>query len=461
MSDLPPASRYHPDALPPLATLAAALAAGILSSRALTERALERIEDTRPALAHVFTHVDAAGARAAADAADALRRAGTQLSPLAGLPVSIKDLFDIAGQVTRAASVALAGVPRAVSDADAVGRLRHAGAVLMGRTNMSEFACSATGVNPHFGTPVAPWRSDEARIPGGSSSGAAASVAHGMAALGLGTDTGGSTRIPAAFCALTGFKPTAARISQRGVVPLSASLDSVGPIAHSVACCAIADRILAGLPPSVPRARALAGTRIGILANYVSDDLDAPIAAAFDHALRALEAAGATLEEVRIPALDALSSINRVGFVPMEAYAWHRQLIAEHGRTYDPQVLKRILQGRDASAADYIELLAKRQETIAAAGATLAQFDALAFVTVPMVPPRIAELADEARLARTHGRLVRNSSWVNFIDGCAISLPCHHPDEAPCGLTLSSAGGRDDALLAVALSAEQALAASF
>ncbi|KWN76802.1 amidase [Burkholderia stagnalis] len=447
---------------PPLAQLAADLAAGRTTSRALVDTALERIADPAGQGAVVFTEVDADNARAAADAHDHLRAAGTVLSPLAGIPVSVKDLFDVAGQVTRAGSRVLDGAPPATADAVAVARLRRAGAVLVGRTNMSEFAFSGLGLNPHFGTPRSPFRRDvpgDARIAGGSSSGAAASVADGMAAVALGTDTGGSIRIPAALCGLTGFKPTASRIPKQGGVPLSATLDSFGPIGLTVACCALVDRVLAGLEPHVPAARPLEGVRLGVLTNYVTDGVDADVAAALDTALTHLEAAGAVVTEVRFAALDRLPDVNRFGFSPIEAYAWHRPLLAQHRDRYDPRVLSRILKGEPASAADYLDLVAARDAMLDEAAHTVwSRFDALVAPTVPVAPPRIAELeADDDAFARTNALILRNPSAFNFLDACALSLPCHPRDAAPVGLMLAAAPHRDDALLAIGQAVEAVL----
>ncbi|WGS42960.1 amidase [Burkholderia sp. JSH-S8] len=447
---------------PPLAQLAADLAAGRTTSRALVDTALERIADPAGQGAVVFTEVDADNARAAADAHDRLRAAGTVLSPLAGIPVSVKDLFDVAGQVTRAGSRVLDDAPPATADAVAVARLRRAGAVLVGRTNMSEFAFSGLGLNPHFGTPRSPYRRDvpgDARIAGGSSSGAAASVADGMAAVALGTDTGGSIRIPAALCGLTGFKPTASRIPKQGGVPLSTTLDSFGPIGLTVACCALVDRMLAGLEPHVPAARPLEGVRLGVLTNYVTDGVDAEVAAALDTALTHLEAAGAVVTEVRFAALDRLPDVNRFGFSPIEAYAWHRPLLAQHRDRYDPRVLSRILKGEPASAADYLDLVAARDAMLDEAAHTVwSRFDALVAPTVPVVPPRIAELeADDDAFARTNALILRNPSAFNFLDACALSLPCHPRDAAPVGLMLAAAPHRDDALLAIGQAVEAVL----
>ncbi|WP_431226226.1 amidase [Burkholderia contaminans] len=447
---------------PPLAQLAADLAAGRTTSRALVDTALDRIADPSGQGAVVFTEVDADNARAAADAHDRLRAAGTVLSPLAGIPVSVKDLFDVAGQVTRAGSRVLDGTPAARTDAVAVARLKRAGAVLVGRTNMSEFAFSGLGLNPHFGHPRSPYHRDvpgDARISGGSSSGAAASVADGMAAVALGTDTGGSIRIPAALCGLTGFKPTASRIPTQGGVPLSTTLDSFGPIGLTVACCALVDRMLAGLEPHVPAARPLEGVRLGVLTNYVTDGVDADVAAALDAALKHLEAAGAIVTEVRFPALDRLPDVNRFGFSPIEAYAWHRPLLAKHRDQYDPRVLTRILKGEPASAADYLDLLAARTAMLDEAAHTVwSRFDALVAPTVPVVPPRIAELeANDDAFTRTNALILRNPSAFNFLDACALSLPCHPRDAAPVGLMLAAAPHRDDALLAIGQAVEAVL----
>jgi aspartyl-tRNA(Asn)/glutamyl-tRNA(Gln) amidotransferase subunit A len=447
---------------PPLAQLAADLSAGRTTSRALVETALERIADPEGQGSVAFMHVDADSARAAADAHDRLRAAGTVLSPLAGIPVSVKDLFDIEGQVTRAGSRVLAGAAPATADAVVVARLKRAGAVIVGRTNMSEFAFSGLGLNPHYGTPRSPYRrgvAGDERIAGGSSSGAAASVADGMAAAALGSDTGGSIRIPAALCGLTGFKPTASRIPRQGGVPLSTTLDSFGPIGVSVACCALVDRMLAGLEPSLPARRPLEGVRLGVLTNYVTDGVEPAVAAAFDTALKHLDAAGAIVDEVRFAPLDRLPEINRFGFAAIEAYAWHRRLLAQHRDEYDPRVLAHILKGQPASAADYLDLLAERAALLDAAAHTLWQrFDAIVAPTVPVLPPRIADLEhDDDAFARTNALILRNPAAFNFLDACALSLPCHARGAAPVGMMLAGAPHGDDALIRIGRAAEAVL----
>ena len=287
-------------AKPTLADLAADLASGRTSSRALVEACLDRIEDPAGEGRTTFLHVDRGAALAQADAMDLLRSSGAAPSPYAGIPISIKDLFDITGQVTRAGSTVLANRPAATQDATSVARLRRAGFVVIGRTNMSEFAFSGLGMNPHYGTPRNPWERPQGRIPGGSSSGAAISVADGMAHAALGTDTGGSCRIPAAFTGLVGYKPTASRVPRTGAIPLSTTLDSIGPIARSVACCATLDAVLANDSPPNLTNRSLAGMRFAVPTTFVLEDMDADVAAHFERSLSRMSAAGARIERIAI-----------------------------------------------------------------------------------------------------------------------------------------------------------------
>src|SRR4051812_18260304 len=247
--------------LPTLASLADDLDAGRTSARKLVDTCLAKIADPKGEGQRVFIHVDAEAAIAAAEAMDRLRAANAAPSPYAGIPVSIKDLFDIRGQVTRAGSRALEDSAPAEADAPAVARLRRAGFIVIGRTNMTEFAYSGIGINPHYGTPKGAWQRDVGHVPGGSSSGGAVAVADGMAHGALGTDTGGSCRIPAAWNGIVGFKPTQRRVPLEGAVPLSSSLDSIGPLARTVACCATMDALLAGEAFAAPRAPARQGQR--------------------------------------------------------------------------------------------------------------------------------------------------------------------------------------------------------
>jgi aspartyl-tRNA(Asn)/glutamyl-tRNA(Gln) amidotransferase subunit A len=435
-----------------------ALARGTTTSRALVEECLARITDPAGEGARAFIKVHADAARAAADAMDTLRRAGRAPSRYAGIPVALKDLFDIAGEPTPAGSRALADAPPAAADAPVVQRMMAVGFVPVGRTNMTEFAFSGLGINPHYGTPLSPWDRAAARIPGGSSSGTAVAVADGMAAAGLGTDTGGSCRIPAAFCGVVGYKPTARRVPIDGVLPLAPSLDSVGPLAPSVACCTIIDAILAGEPPVPPVPAALAGLRLAIPANFGRDGMDTHVAAAFDRALAALSAAGARITEARFPTFDALPAVNaKGGLATAEAYAWHRALLAEKGAQYDPRVRSRIERGAQQSAADYLDLLAARRRLIAEFDAATRPFDALLLPTTPIVPPRLAELDDEAEYHRQNLLILRNTAPGNFLDRCAISLPCHRPGEPPVGLMLMGETMGDERLFSIAAAVEAVL----
>lgn len=443
----------------PILTLAGELSARKTTSQALVEDALMRIAVPSGEGARVFVRTHRESALAEAKASDALRAHGIVPSPLAGIPVSVKDLFDVSGDITRAGSKALAQAAPAKVDATVVRRLRQAGAIIVGRTNMVEFAFSGLGLNPHYGTPKNPWDRATGRIPGGSSSGAAVSVSDGMAAMGLGTDTGGSVRIPAALCGLTGFKPTARRIPTDGTFPLSMTLDSIGPIAPSVACCALVDSILAGAAPQVPPPLPLKGLRLGVVQDYVLEGLDSSVAEAFAKALATLSKAGASVTDVRFEALQRLPQINQKGgLVVAEAYSVHRELIARHGADYDPRVASRTLRGADMGAADYIDVLNQRAAMIAASARLAMPYDALLMPTVAMVAPAIAPLeSDDQLYGRTNLAMLRNPGMVNFLDGCALSIPCHEPGQGPVGLMVVGQSGEDRRLLAVGLALESAL----
>ena len=434
-----------------------ALEAGTITAREIVETCLARIADPAGEGKRAFIKVHAEQARAMADAMDTLRRAGRAPSRYAGIPISLKDLFDIAGEPTPAGSRALADAPPATAHAPVVRRMLAQGFIPLGRTNMTEFAFSGLGINPHYGTPLSPWDRTSGRIPGGSSAGAGVSVADGMAIAALGTDTGGSGRIPAAFCGVVGYKPTARRVPIDGVLPLSPSLDSIGPLAPSVACAATIDAILAGSSPTALAPFPLAGLRLALPANFVLDGMDATVTAAFERARAALRAAGATITEAHFPEFDEIPKANASGgFTASEAYAWHRQLLAEKGDLYDPLIRKRIARGEHQSAADYVDLLTARQRIIASFNARTAGYDALILPTVPIVPPKISELAEEADYNRINLLILRNNAIGNFLDRCAISLPIHNAGEAPVGLMLMGETMGDQRLFAIAASVEAA-----
>ncbi|MGA0612572.1 amidase [Caldimonas sp. KR1-144] len=414
--------------------------------------------------AGAFLQLDAEAARATAAAVDAQHRHGAPLPPLAGLAVSVKDLFDVAGQVTTAGSTVLAGHAPAPTDAPAVARLRSAGAALIGRTHMTEFAFSGVGLNPHHPTPAnVPWRALDAapRIPGGSSSGAAVSVAAGAAWAALGSDTGGSIRIPAALQGLVGFKSTAARVPTDGAVPLSTTLDTACAITRSVRDAILLHEVLAARTVSLA-GRPLAATRFAVPTTLMPDGLDPAVARAFDRALEQLRRAGARVEEIALTELGEVAAINASGgFSAAEAWHWHRTLLAEHESRYDPRVALRIRRGASMSATDYLELRRARADWISRMHHAMRGFDALLSPTVPLMPPPIADLeaSDEAFFA-ANAQLLRNPSVVNLLDGCALSLPCQAPGAAPVGLMLWARGDADDALLDTASAVEAALASA-
>ena len=441
-----------------LATLADDLANGRTSARKLVEECLGRIADPAGEGQRVFVHVDKNAAVEAADAMDRLRKANAAPSPFAGIPVSIKDLFDIRGQVTRAGSRALEDSPPAEADAPVVARLRAAGFVVIGRTNMTEFAYSGIGINPHFGTPKGTWQRSAGHVPGGSSSGAAVSIADGMAYGALGTDTGGSCRIPAAYNGIVGYKPTQRRVPLDGGVPLSFSLDSFGPLANSVACCATLDAVLADESFAPIRPRPIKGLRLAVPTTIALDDLDDAVAKTFDRALQTLSKAGAFIEHIEVPEFLDVGMMNaKGGFAAAESYAWHRYLITSKGDDYDPRVAVRIMRGEAITAADYIDLLNARRSLISRIATRLAPYDALVLPTTANTPPRIADLVADKAFATANLRSLRNCTLINMIDGCAISLPAHRDGEVPVGFMIAAAGGCDRRVFELAAAMEGAI----
>src|ERR1700761_8383865 len=444
---------------PALAALANDLETGRTTARKLVEECIARIADPAGEGQRVFIHVDRDAALAAADAMDHLRKANAAPSRFAGIPVSIKDLFDIKGQVTRAGSRALDDSAPAQADATVVARLRRAGFIVIGRTNMTEFAYSGIGINPHYGTPKSAWQRGTGHVPGGSSSGAAISIADGMAYGALGTDTGGSCRIPAAFNGIVGFKPTQWRVPLDGGVPLSSSLDSFGPLARSESCCAILDAVLADEPVVPLRPRPIKGMKLAVPTTIVLDDLDDAVAKTFERALETLSRQGASIERIEVPEFLDIGVMNtKGGFSAAESYAWHRYLIASKGDVYDPRVAVRILRGEGMSAADYVDLLNARRSMIARIETRIAPYDALVMPTTANTPPRIADLiSDDKAFTAQNMRALRNPALINMIDGCAISLPAERQGEVPVGLMLAAAGGADRRIFELAAGMEGAI----
>jgi aspartyl-tRNA(Asn)/glutamyl-tRNA(Gln) amidotransferase subunit A len=417
-----------------------------------------------PALRHAFVGTGFAAAVVAARAVDLQHAAGAPLPPLAGLAVSIKDLFDVQGEVSTAGSLVLATRAAAGADCPAVARLRRAGAAVFGRTNMSEFAFSGVGINPHHGTPINPATAKldaEARIPGGSTSGGGVSVAGGAAWAALGSDTGGSIRIPAALQGLVGFKNTARLTPTEGAIPLSTTLDTACAITLTVRDAVLLHEVLADRAVALA-SQPLKALRLAVPTEMLLDGLDTAVARAFAHTLTTLRAAGARIEDITLAPLADVPALNAAGgFSAAESWAWHRELLTAHGSQYDPRVATRIRRGETMSAADYIDLLQARRSWIGRMQRAMRGFDAMLSPTVPCVAPPIAPLlSDDAAFFSTNALLLRNPSVVNLLDGCALSLPCHAPGEMPVGLMVWSSALQDDTVLDVSLAIEAALASA-
>jgi aspartyl-tRNA(Asn)/glutamyl-tRNA(Gln) amidotransferase subunit A len=406
-----------------------------------------------------------AQAQATAQAVTVALAAGAPIPVLAGLAVSVKDLFDVAGQPTTAASRAMADAPVAAHDCTAVARLRAAGAALVGHTNMSEFAFSGVGINPHFGTPVNPVTlliNATPRIPGGSTSGGAVSVATGAAWAALGSDTGGSIRIPAALQGLVGFKSTQRLVPLDGTVPLSTTLDTACAITRSVRDAVLLHGVLAARTPA-PMSRPLQAMRLAVPRTLMLEGLDTDVTRSFTQALSQLAAQGAQLQEIDLPPLAELADLQaNASFAAAEAWAWHRERFGQRGADYDPRVAQRILRGQGISAGDYITLVQARRQWINRMQAALAGYDAAVSPTVPMVAPALAPLVNsDQRFFAINAMLLRNPAVVNMLDGCAISLPCQEPGHLPVGLMVWAPALHDDAVLGVAGAIETTLAEAF
>jgi aspartyl-tRNA(Asn)/glutamyl-tRNA(Gln) amidotransferase subunit A len=437
----------------------AAVRSGHDSIEAVTRRALEAASSST--CHQTFIRLFEASARASASALQAMHQAGAAIGTLAGAPISVKDLYDVAGFATTAASPTMHDAPIAAHDSAAVERVRQAGGVLVGHTNMSEFAFSGVGINPHFGTPanVATAALDATpRAPGGSTSGGATSVAAGAALAALGSDTGGSVRIPAALQGLVGFKNTQRLTPLQGTVPLSTTLDAWCAITHDVADAIAMHEVLARRPVSLD-ARPLSAWRLAVPRTLMLDALDTTVAGVFERTLQTLRTAGAHIEDIALQELSDLAAINAGGgFSPPESWAWHRKRMAERGAGYDPRVALRIRRGEAMSAADYIDLIHARRRWIDRMALALRGFDAMLSPTVPIVAPPIAPLlaSDEAFFA-ANGLLLRNTSMVNVLDGCALSLPCQRDGEFPVGLMVWGGALADDAVLSISTAIESVL----
>lgn len=432
----------------------------------MLRRCLAAIAATDGEGARAFTQVYEQAALAEATAADRRQEQGSPRSAIDGTVIAVKDLFDVQGHTTWAGSRVLQKTPPARTDAPAVARLRLGGGVIIGKTNMTEFAFSGIGLNPHFGTPANPYgRSALRRIPGGSSSGAAVAVSDGMAEIGLGTDTGGSVRIPAALCGLVGWKPTARRISLDGVWPLAPTFDSVGVIASSVRRCVEADAVLTGEAASdsgtATESAPASHLRIARLGGYVERELDPVVAGSYERALERLAEAGVRIVELDIPELEQVPRQQPgVTMTTYEAFQTHAALLDEHGELYDPRVRSRLELGRQITREQYQAAAEVRQHLQLAFGKALRGFDACVYPTVRVTAPPFSAFESDADYVAINRALLRNTSLFNLLDGCALNLPCHEGGGPPVGLSLAGPGGTDRKILEVAQTLEPVVAKS-
>lgn len=441
-----------------LTDLSRKLQSGKLTSRKLVETCFDAISSAGDEAEKIFLIQYQARAIKTADWIDQGRKIGMVLPAHAGIPIAVKDLFDVKGEVTRAGSQVLDELPAAAKNAEIINRLQAAGFVIVGKNNMTEFAYSGLGVNAHFGTPFNPHDEKTPRVPGGSSSGAGVSVSRALVPAAIGTDTGGSCRIPAAFCGIVGFKPTSTRVPKTGAMPLSKTLDCVGPLTTSVSCAAVLDSILSGGAGEDVASFPEGGLRIGVLDGYVTELMDKQVGAAYERVLTRLSQRGVRLTPVSIPQIAELPKINsKGGFVGADAYAWHKELLETRSEFYDPWVRARFDAGKSQSAADYIELGEKRHQLRTLVAEKQYLFDALILPTVQIVAPTLAELEDSKKSNEINILCLRNTAVGNFLDVPAISIPCHESGELPVGAMLFGMTGDDRKLLSIARGLEQVI----
>ncbi|MEM7070976.1 MAG: amidase [Pseudomonadota bacterium] len=443
--------------------LAQLLENGELTALQLIEHALAQSQDEHSEVKRIFTDFQIGEARKQALKIDALRKQNRHPSPFAGIPLSVKDLFDLEGQVTTAGSILLKDRKPAFCNAHAIDLLLKAGMINVGRTNMSEFAYSGVGLNPHYGTPAGIWLEPDdmhkkmvrKRIPGGSSSGAAVSVAEQIVPLGIGTDTGGSCRVPAAFNGICGFKSSHGRVSTRGVFPLAKSLDSVGPLCADIDSIFLADLLMRkGYDQNQPL-KLLAierGLKIGVVQDLVLDDLDPKISDDFTSAIKMIEKKGHQCYDIHIRSLKKLPEINASGGISaVEAYHVHQAWLSKEHAKYDPRIHRRICSAEQISAIEYAQILQFQHRLQQIFASIYQEMDCLIMPSVPIIAPLIADLeSDDQNYARANFTCLRNSFVANFAKQCAISIPMHKKNTMPTGLMLMTDWGFDDKLLSIA-----------
>ena len=444
----------------PLEELSQKLATGECTARSLVDAAFIRINAVNDPESPVFLKLYKDEARAQADKVDIARANGEELHPFAGIPFAAKDLFDVAGETTTAGSIVLKDAPPAEQTAVVVQHLLDAGMILIGKTNMTEFAFSGLGLNPHYGTPPA-WGTagESACAPGGSSSGAGVSIAAGMVPVSLGTDTAGSCRIPAAWNGVVGYKPTQSSLSGSGAFPLSPLLDAPGPLTRRVACCHSIYQLMAGSSAKDIPEKSLSDMRFAIPTSIAMTDLHPTVEAAFNRIVEKLKQAGATIEPLEVPEFETAGEI--FSTAPLATYqAWeiHQERLAESREQFDPFVARRVSTGQTISDETQRANLEKREAAIVSYSERMKSFDALLMPTTADLPPLLAPLQyDMDVFGATNGRALRNTSLSNFTDGCAISIPCHSEGEPAIGFSVCHANGQDEQVFCAALAVEKAI----
>jgi len=441
-----------------IAQLSVLIQSGHLDPRSLVDETLDAIgQDDDQA---IFIGLTAERAMAEADAASKRIREGRSCGVLDGIPVAWKDLFDLEGMATTAGSTVLGDSMAASRDADVVTALKRAGMVSIGRTNMSEFAFSGLGINPHYGTPRNPASQDGHRLPGGSSSGAGVAVAAGLVPVAIGTDTGGSVRIPAAFNGVVGYKASRGRYSMRGVYPLAKSLDSLGPLTRTVQDAVWVDAAMRGKATADVARAPLSGLSLIVPETVFFDGIEEGVAAAFEQAVERLVRAGASVRRQAFPIFAELFDLIRQkgALVTAEAFALHKaRLEGADAAGMDPRVVVRTKLGANISMPDYIAIIEARERMTAAFSGMIGRHELLVSPTLPHVAAKVAPLIDddEAFFAM-NAKTLRNTQIGNFFDLCGVSIPCGTGDAGmPVGLLLSGLHGTDDHLLGVAMAAEE------
>ena len=388
------------------------------------------------------------------------------LSPLSGLPITLKDLFDVRGEITLAGSTVLKNIAKAAAqDCDVIAPLRNSGLLFLGRTNMSEFAFSGMGLNPHYGNPQSIWERETGRLPGGSSSGSAVSVAEGIVAATMGSDTAGSCRIPAAFNGIVGVKPSYGRYSLNNVYPLSPTSDAPGPLAVDLDSCFILDQVITGAysgAGALPEPQPLDSNNLSLLVpeSVVLEDLDDQVKAGFESALGWLEDSGVEIKYRPMPVIDrCVDMFFKRPIVGYEAWQHHQSLIQEYEDEYDPFVSQRLKNSRKVTEQEQQSRYQEKTELGIDFNRVMQQqqADGLIYPTVACVPPTIAEAMVPENTTKINLRCLRNTAAVNYFNGCSMSLPCNLPGDAPVGLMVSLSHNQDDYLYQVAATVEKIL----